>query len=472
MSETAAISWSGTDWTLRIRWQRMFLFLQGFLASTIVLKIGPVQYLELIDFLLIVVLLLLFVAKGYRAVWYREALALGCGYVLFCVIAFLLSLAALRFTFYFPTLINPYKMPVTITLERSLELAASVAAMLYMAQLFARSVDKMRFTMKVYFGTGVASGIYSLVSLPLNLLLGTELFGAYSNLHRLRGFYNEGGPYGLYALSVIMVGLALYRLGWQAKRTYRWTLPLMSVVLLLSFSKAAYSALIMLFLVNALSARSSRQRAIIFGVGVTAFVALSVFVDVPAAYQAYRRTAAQYERLSHFHKGDENFVFGRVAGAFIVPRMIAAHPLTGVGWGNYGVLRNAPEYRGSAVFVSFADDPGLGMFGLAAELGLPLVAFLLLCLLFPYFFLRYLHAPVWLTNLALLQPLVHLFGAQLNVTYPWVVSGFALSLGLYLREHRGFPGANAAGLFSRNPNAAILEASAYDQPGTAGSARA
>jgi hypothetical protein len=145
----------------------------------------------------------------------------------------------------------------------------------------------------------------------------------------------------------------------------------------------------------------------------------------------YQATAAQYERLSHLHSNDASFVYGRVAGAFIVPRMIAAHPITGVGWGNYGILRNAPEYRGAAVFTEDADDPGLGIFGLAAEMGLPLLGGLLFLLFLPFFYLRHLRTPIWLSNLALVQPIVHLYGAQLNLTYPWIVTAFALGLGLH-----------------------------------------
>jgi hypothetical protein len=254
----------------------------------------------------------------------------------------------------------------------------------------------------------------------------------------LRGFYNEGGPYGLYVLSVLAVGFAIDRLGWVRRGRIRLAMALMCVVFVMCYSKAGVFAVLSIFALNGLFARRALQRVAILGVGIAVLVGLSQIVNLPEFLRNYEATAAQYERLSHFHPKDPNFVYGRVAGAFIVPRMIEEHPLTGIGWGNYGVLRNAPEYRGAAVFVEDADDPGLGSFGVAAELGLPLFAFLMLCLLVPFFYLRWLHVPVWLTNLALIQPVVHIFGAQLNLTYPWVTTAFALGLGFAYSRTHGF----------------------------------
>jgi hypothetical protein len=158
-------------------------------------------------------------------------------------------------------------------------------------------------------------------------------------------------------------------------------------------------------------------------------VATSQVVDLGKAFEVYKRGSQAYEWLSHRHENDPNFVYGRIAGAFIVPKMVAEHPLVGIGWGNYGLLRNAPEYRGAAAFAHLNDEPGLGIVGMTGELGIPLILYLASCLLLPFIYLRRIKSPLYLTNLALLQPLVHLFGGQLNLTYPWIVTAFALGLG-------------------------------------------
>ncbi len=426
-------------------WQKAFLFLTALLASTIDLKIGAIQYLEFLYFGLIFVLLILFVEAGYRGAVYRIVFWMGMLYFFFSVAALALGIASLRFNFYFPDYVPPLKRPLIITLARIVELIASVGAMLYMAQIFGRDLAKVRFTMVVYFWTGVASGIFSILCIPLNAsghaIPGPILSGAYE-AHRLRGFYNEGGPYGLYVISLLIIGYAIDRLGWISRQHVRLGMAFMSVIFVLSYSKAGFLALITLFALNGLFARSLTQRLVILGSGLAIFIAITQIVDLPAVLRGYQASAAQYERLSHYHKEDANFVYGRIAGAYIVPRMIAAHPLTGIGWGNYGLLRNAPEYRGAAVFTEGADDPGLGMFGLAAEIGLPLLGGLLVVLFLPYIYLRSLKAPAWLSNLALVQPIVHLYGAQLNLTYPWVVTAFALGLGLSWAAQGGFPQQN------------------------------
>jgi O-antigen ligase len=430
---------------LRLSWQKIFLCAAGVLASTVLLKVGAIQYLELIYFALAFVLLLIFVEHGYKARWYRLIVRLSLGYAVFCAIALGLALAALRLPFYLPLSLPAIKGPVAITLARIAELVASLIAMFYMTQTFAQSPDKARFTMRIYFWTGIASGIFSLLSLPLDIAgVGIPYIslGAYSNIHRLRGFYNEGGPYGLYALSVLVVGYALDHLGWLPRRTVRLALGLMCLVFVMCYSKAGMVAVLGIFVINGLLASSISKRVAILVLGGVALVGFSHVFNLSGALRRYQETSAQYERLSHYHVEDPNFVYGRVAGAYIVPRMIAEHPLTGVGWGNYGLVRNAPEYRGAAVFTEDADDPGLGMFGLAAELGLPLLAFLLILLLVPFIYMRRIRAPTWMANLALVQPLVHVFGAQLNLTYPWVMSAFALGLGLSYSRTRPYPAKN------------------------------
>ena len=196
----------------------------------------------------------------------------------------------------------------------------------------------------------------------------------------------------------------------------------------MSASKAAIMAAAALLLFNSLFAGSHRRRAIsVFVLCIVILIALQT-LNVGNTLQVFAHTADTYERLSHLHANDGNFVIGRVAGLFIVPRMIAAHPLSGVGWGNYGFLRNLPEYRGASAFAFDIDAPALGLLGSAAEFGIPLDLFLIFLLFLPFLYLRRLRCPAYLTNLALLQPLVHLFGGQLNLTYPWIVTAFALGL--------------------------------------------
>lgn len=413
---------------LGARWKWMFVFLTASLSSTILLKVGQIQYLEILYAVQIVVLLFAFVKNDWQVRVSRSILRLGALYLAFLAIVLGLALWALRRDFYMLAGLTTLKYPVIVTCVRGAELLASVSAMLYLSHLFRKDDRTLRFAMRVYFRVGVASAMYAVATYPL-ARSNIAYLGA-SIDHRMRGFYNEGGPYGLYVISALLVGMSLHELRWEERRWLQWGFPLLSIAFLGSQSKAAVVAFLLIGVVDMLLLRSAAQRAVFAAIVLAAvFVSLQV-VDVTAGVRIYREAGVAYERASHQHKNDINFVLGRVAGAFIVPRMISEHPLAGVGWGNYELVRNAPEYRGASAWVDIADEPGLGLFSLAAELGLPLLSLLVFCLLLPAIYLRRGRAAFPLMNLALMQPVAHLFGAQLNLTYPWIVSAFALGLGL------------------------------------------
>ena len=410
---------------LGARWEKLFIFLSCCLASTILLKVGQVQYLELLYGLQMVVLWNAFTKGGWQVTLLRPVSHLAIFYGVFLAASLALSLAALQRDFYIPVALSAFKLPVTISLVRSVELLASLSAVAYLVHVFARDERKARFAMLVYFRVGVLSALYSVLSLPLAWLKVADLGIAQG---RMRGFYNEGGPYGLYVLSVIFVGASLHQLRWERSRILYAGFALLAIGFVGSQSKAAVAALLAIGIVNLLLLRSLAQRLAVVGVIVVALAAVSQVLDVTRSLRIYREVSLAYERGSYQHKNDPNFVLGRVAGAFIVPRMIAEHPLTGVGWGNYGLVRNAPEYRGASAWVDLNDEPALGIAGLAAELGVPATALLLFCLLYPAVLLQRRGSPSHLINLALVQPVVHLCGAQLNLTYPWIVTAFALGL--------------------------------------------
>jgi hypothetical protein len=417
------------------RWLTTFLFLTATLSSTILLKVGQIQYLELLYFVEIAVLVYLFSKRHYVIRWFRPYSNIASHYLIFSALVIILSLFSLRYDFYYPESLGILNYPVIITISRLVELFASVSIMLYLAEIFREDPKKAVFTMRVYFWAGIASAIYSILSFPLSFI-GITL-GTYSDSHRMRGFYNEGGPYGLYLISVFLVGLTLYSQNWVKRKFFLLSSFVLSIAFMGCQSKAAICAVLLMLLVNGLLVKSIAQRMTLVASLVVFIAIIYPVVDIGAAFRLYQRDRQAYELASHRHVEDGNFVYGRLAGAFVVPKMINAHPYVGVGLGNYGLVRNAPEYRGAAVFVKNNDIPGLGILGLAAELGLPLTIYLLACLLLPYFYLRKMKMPLYLTNLALLQPMVHLFGGQLNLTYPWIVTAFSLGMtGFLLKDDK------------------------------------
>jgi len=117
---------------------------------------------------------------------------------------------------------------------------------------------------------------------------------------------------------------------------------------------------------------------------------------------------------------------GRVAGAILVPRMIEAHPITGIGLGNFSLLRNAPEYLQGLPTKDTWELPGIGLVAYVAELGIPLFVYLMVLLCMPAWMCRF-RASKFAFVLAAYQPLAHVFGVQLNFYYPWLCAAFALA---------------------------------------------
>jgi len=81
---------------------------------------------------------------------------------------------------------------------------------------------------------------------------------------------------------------------------------------------------------------------------------------------------------------DYNLVVGRLSALHIVPKMILAHPVTGIGLGNYPLMRNDPMYLDGLPAVTEIEDlPALGIPGITAEMGVPITIWLVSLLLVP-----------------------------------------------------------------------------------------
>jgi hypothetical protein len=423
--------------SVRWDWTRIFLLLAATLTSTVGLEIGPVeimrvggiQYLEIIYIFQVLLLILLFPSHKFQTRLLRPVAVMGLLYAIFLVAAFVLALVALRNDFYLPTELSFLKHPFWISLSRMTELLIDVTIMLYIIQLFRANLNHLIFTLRVYFWVGVSSALFAILTLPLNAYYHISL-GTYLSSNRMKGFYNEGGPYGLYDISVILVGIVLARQRWGSRARIRLAFIPLLIGLVGSQSKAAIFALALIMFFNGLMVKQIWARFVVLaGLVLTGSMALLV-PNIRESLITYYKAPDKYEFLSNLDD-ERDLLYGRMAGAFMVRRMITVHPLIGIGWGNYPLVRNSPEYRGGARWVDYADDPSLGILGTTADFGIPLTLFLIGITFYPYFYLRRRGAPLAIKNLALLQPVVHLCGSQLNLTYPWLVTAFALGLGYY-----------------------------------------
>ena len=408
----------------------------GSLSVTVLLKVGEIQYLELILVADFVVLTALFFKNGLKCKVFRPFMSLATTWGIFLAFALLLSVVALRQNFYaFDDTF--FKRPLLVTISRMAELFLDVFYMLYLASLYREDERLCRLGARTYFWMGILGGIYAVLCFPLNLMFQWQL-GTYSDLHRLRGFNNEAGSYGTYLISVGLLTMAMRQRGWLSLNEFRWGLSLFVVCLLGSQSKAAMIAVAILGVVNVLLVMNGWKRFALIGGAVAGLLITVSFLNLQDQINAYIQGAAKYQSLSAFRSEDGNFVMGRVSGVVLSPKMIAAHPILGIGWGNYPLVRDDPEYRrGTAFSLGSTDSPSLGPIDYIVELGFPLFFYLTWAELKPLYLLWRHRADIWILNLGVMQILANWFGAHLNLTYPWVVVGLGLGMGFMKQYEPG-----------------------------------
>ncbi len=402
--------------TSRTANHKVFLGITCIFAGTPVIKFGDVQLLEVFLFLHLLWLTLILIIRKFRAPLNSLWRSLGPPYAIFFLVSLLLALASLRFHFYPPLASEPFlKQPFVLSVARLAELFLGIFHMLYIATILKDSQATRLYAIRFYFWFGFASGIFVFLSLPFK--------------HGLRatGLFNEGGPYGLYLISIIIAGLLLYRVGGLTKIQSVVAAPVILTVFIMSQSKAAVSACLFLFLLNIFIMGSIRRKISFVVVIVALAVSINAFTNLPDQVGGYITSYMLVQQAGgRIDQGVYGGFGGRVAGAVLLPRMLLAHPVTGIGLGNYPLLFNDPEYLQGLPATDVWELPGMGIAEYVAELGLPLFIYLFILLLTPAWMASRRKSLSIVLVFALVQPLVNLFGAQLNFYYPWICSGFAL----------------------------------------------
>jgi hypothetical protein len=394
------------------------------------LRVGDVQILEMLQVIRAFLVAGLFAYAGLKVpstgVWHEY----GRGYVIFLAAALALSLVALRLPFYPPSDISFLKEPFVLSLARLLELSLVIYFMLAMADVLRDRPRLFRVALDVYIAAGTLSALASVIAFVVFQLTGQYTYLINGLDYRARGFFNEGGPYGLFLTSVILVFLMRRRIYRYVHRSIAWiALGITLIAWLLSFSKAGLLAAILCiaaaFLLSGM--RKRIMAAILVPVALAGF-----FLLFERALAGYRGGLSDFDTAVLFRPEDRNLVMGRIVAVFVVPRMIAAHPILGIGVGNYSLMRNDPEYLQGLPVIDDWDLPGLGLISDAAELGLPLAIVLAFLMLRPLWRCRRAKAPTIVLAAAAFQPAALAMGVNLNFFYPWVVTAFVLAwLGRY-----------------------------------------
>ena len=400
------------------------------LSTAPVLKLGDVQLVEAVQCIWIAIYIASLSTSRLTPPTDRLWRDLRLQYGIFLVLSTAISILSFRLSFYPPPNISLLKQPGFVSLSRLFELGLAIWFMLVLAASMARRQTLLRLALSAYCAAGLVSAIASIVSFGLEATLGWHLYPVYGRDHRVRGFLNEGGPYGLFLISVILAALLRARYFPPRSRiAHRFAVLTLIVALGLSGSKAGILAAAALCLFGVIVSTTTRQRFVLAALLV--LTTASFVLLFRARFVSYVYTFSNFQMQVYMRQSDPNLVMGRIVAVFIVPRMILAHPLLGIGLGNYSLMRNDPDYLRGLPPADQWDLPGLGLIGVAAEMGVPLTIYFFLILLKPMRYAKLAKAPAVLRVAAAFQPAAVLLGVNLNFFYPWLFSAFALSFIFY-----------------------------------------
>jgi hypothetical protein len=397
------------------------------------IKLGSLQAEDLVLLLLMGFCTARFLCSGFSFRISLKLSGLFRSYGLLLLSLILLAVLALRLTFYPLDEASFLKQPVIFSLSKLLQLAACICGFLWLTNMFLVERGLLVRAMNAYWSIGVLSSWFAILSWIVVVSahidpssLSGAILGAYSVDYavRARGFFIEGGPFGLYVVSVFAIGLLSRHM---TGRRLGWTnIAVLLTAFLLSESKAAFFAAVLLILYSVLSAASFQKKVTYFVLSTAILCGAAAWQNLPSVLIGYYNSYQRIEDNAVVLGRDPNLVLGRIAALYIVPRMIAAHPITGIGIGNYSLMRNDPHYLGSLPTITDAEDlPGIGIPGIAAEMGIPATIWLLILLFKPYWVCRKKASIIGIA--AIFQPMAHFFGVQLTFFYPWFVSACALA---------------------------------------------
>lgn len=368
-------------------------------------------------------------------------------------LVFIVSLLSMRLHFYPIPDTGFLKQPPWTTFARLFEIGISGSAMFIVALAIGTQPEYLKKLLACYTWAAYAGATWGIISL-FGWLAGIKLPGATAGtIPRICGFFNEGGPFGLYLVGALLIQIVRYQyLHYISRRSFWLGSALLFLALLGAQSKA--SIILALFLV-AVFMFVTRRFSILFMLAPLA-IPFIMTSGVIKGVNGYVESRERFAVLAFTNPEDYNLVMGRVMASVLLPRIIETHPFLGIGIGNYSLVRNDPTLLRGLPQVDRWDLQGLGLLGYMAELGIPLTVYVM----FMYFrpFRLALRTRPWIAVLGIYPLGAALFGVQLNFTYPWIVMGLVLAA-IAIHENGVRP--NQPGLHSkasglRKPNMARL----------------
>ena len=397
-------------------------------------KIANIQIVELLMIAIILTSLLNFLIKGKYNLHHKLKVYVG-QYFVFFLFLILLTIISFDQIFFIPPLVNNslLQRPVIISLARFIQLFLVMMVSVIIVKSLYRYKNLLNYFVNTYVVVGTMNAIYGIISYFLLLLFNINIGGAYLSggyQERVSGFFIEGGPFGLYLISVLIVTLFRRSFLKNGKNfSNNFILLIQFFAMILTQSKAAIIALIFLGIFTLLIHINTKK--IMYGLILTLSLLFVLLKTQPG--QNMIALAKNYQTLfklivieNTIPINSFNLSGGRASGLLLVPAMVSANPLFGVGLGNYSLVRNDPKYLQRLPSVDFWDLSGLGLLGYVAEMGIPLFLLFFYILFKPFIWIYRMGGRGILLILASTQLVLHLFGAQITFLYPWLVSAICM----------------------------------------------
>lgn len=175
---------------------------------------------------------------------------------------------------------------------------------------------------------------------------------------RLRGFFFEGGPLGMYNSFLLILTLHFI----DGKEKYYYAL-IFVVMIFLSLSKAGAVAFLVYMGCRTTVKLYKAYLSNIYKILIAAILAIPLIYSIYALFAVYTDSLFNYSLLIEIANENPDHFWnngGRVPGFYIVKEMMVHHPVFGVGIGNYQLLRDVEIYRAGFPSTSLWDYHGFG----------------------------------------------------------------------------------------------------------------
>lgn len=386
------------------------------------LKLGSIQPVELLMFFLFpIAIYRIFADLEIKSS--AETISLLRKYVFFLVAVAAISLLSLRLRVFLPSDMSLLKTPPFLSMAKLFQLVMIVLVMFILIFWFVKQPKLMDYFSRGYIYVGLFNSVFALASC-LAMFAGLDLGGAYGeDWPRAKGFFVEGGPFGTYLVSVLLI--VMFRKKVLNKGTQLQAYVHMLLLILALFASSSKAAFLLVFvLMIYFQVINKKAKYILFVVAL--MVPLLFATGKIQGLVGYFSNYNNFTEKAAGNPDDPNLVMGRLMASVLVPRILLDHPLTGVGLGNYSLQRNNPDYLQGLPATDKWDLPGLGLAGYAAELGLPLIFFFIWLVWHPVKIMQKKNLSPFLIVLASYQLFGFLLGTQITFIYPWLVAAVAL----------------------------------------------